>query len=106
MWDYMRSQALAHPDLSLGGPSLGWLKAALDECAALAALASPAFPVVCALGTQERIVDVRPVHARMANWAGGRLDLYNGAEHEVLMERLATRDAFLQSAVALFEANR
>lgn len=106
MWDYMRQQALAHPELVLGGPSLGWLKAALDECAALAALPSPAFPVVCALGNQERIVDVRPVHARMAQWPGGRLDLYAGAEHEVLMERPATRAAFLASAVALFQANR
>ena len=44
MWDYMRQQALAHPELSLGGPSLGWLKAALDECGDLAGMASPALP--------------------------------------------------------------
>ena len=106
MWDYMRQQAIAHPDLSLGGPSLGWLKAALEECSALAALPSPEYPVVCALGSQERIVDVRPVQARMSRWPGGRLDLYAGAEHEVLMERPAIRDAFLQRAVALFDAHR
>ncbi len=106
MWDYMRQQALAHPELSLGGPSLGWLKAALDECGALAVLPSPGYPVVCALGSQERIVDVRPVHDRMSRWPGGRLDLYPGSEHEVLMERPATRQAFLNSAVALFEAHR
>ncbi len=104
MWDYMRQQALAHPELPLGGPSLGWLKAALAECGALRRLASPACPVICGLGSQERIVDVRQVHERMARWPGGRLDLYPGAEHEVLMERPATREAFLQSAVALFAA--
>ncbi len=102
MWDYMRQQALAHPELPLGGPSLGWLKAALDECGALAAMASPPYPVVCALGTNERIVDVRPIHKRMERWPGGRLDLYSGAEHEVLMERPATRETFLARAVELF----
>lgn len=106
MWDYMRAQALAHPELSLGGPSYGWLKAALDECADLARQACPPYPTICALGNQERIVDVRPIHARMPNWPKGRLDLYAGSEHEVLMERPATRAAFVASAVALFEANR
>ena len=67
---------------------------------------APAYPVVCALGNNERIVDVRPIHARMAAWPGGRLDMYAGAEHEVLMERPATRAAFLASAVALYEAHR
>ena len=106
MWDYMRRQALACPQMSLGGPSLGWLKAALDECGALAALPSPAYPVICALGSQERIVDVRPIHDRMGRWPGGRLDLYSGAEHEILMERPATREAFLARSVTLFEAHR
>ena len=106
MWDYMRQHLLAHPELALGGPSLGWLKAALEECRDLAGMAAPPYPVVCALGSQERIVDVRPVHTRMQAWPGGRLDLYSGAEHEVLMERPATRSAFLERAVALFDAHR
>jgi len=92
--------------LALGGPSLGWLKAGMTECAALSRMASPDCPVVCALGTQERIVDLRPIHQRMARWPGGRLDLYPGAEHEVLMEGPATRAAFVASAVALFQAHR
>ena len=104
MWGYMRAQMLAHPELALGGPSLGWLQAALAECAALERMASPKYPVICALGSQERIVDVRPVLARMGRWPEGRLDLYPGAEHEVLMERPATRQAFLGRAVALFAA--
>ena len=106
MWDYMRRQAVAHPELALGGPSLGWLKAALAECRALAAMASPGVPAICALGTGEKIVDVRPIHDRMGRWPGGRLDMYEGAEHEVLMEVEATREAFLARSVALFEAHR
>ncbi len=106
MWDYMRRQAQAHPELSLGGPSLGWLKAALVECAQLSGMPAPDFPVMTALGTAEKIVDVGPVHARMASWAKGRLALYPGAEHEVLMERAATRGRFVDEAADLFAAHR
>lgn len=106
MWDYMRAQALAHPDLTLAGPSLGWMRAALRECAALDRLPSPACPMLCGLGSLERIVEVGPVKDRMARWPGATLQMYEGAEHEVLMERPALRDAFLHQAVALFEANR
>ncbi|MFC3179712.1 alpha/beta fold hydrolase [Cypionkella sinensis] len=106
MWDYMRQQALAHPELGLGGPSLGWLKAALGECHALTLLPAPNLPALTALGSQEKIVDTAPIHARMAGWKGGALDLYPGAEHEVLMERLAARTRFFDSTTALFRAHR
>ena len=104
MWDYMRRQAMAHPELTLGGPSLGWLKAALGECTDLAQRASPDLPVITALGTAEKIVDVAPVHARMNAWPKGKLSLYSGAEHEVLMERPATRTRFFDQAADLFDA--
>ena len=106
MWDYMRQQALAHPDLSLGGPSYAWVRAALTECHALSLLPSPTTPTTCALGLQERIVDTGPIHARMARWPDGRLDLYSGSEHEVMMERPQTRDTFLSRAAELFDAHR
>ncbi|EKD61481.1 MAG: Alpha/beta hydrolase fold protein, partial [uncultured bacterium] len=106
MWDYMRQQALAHPELVLGGPSLGWVKAALTECHALTLLQSPDVPVITALGTQEKIIDVAPVHARMAIWPRGTLDLYTGAEHEVLMERAPARARFFDQAAALFSSHR
>lgn len=106
MWDYMRRQAQAHPELTLGGPSLGWLKAALDECRALSLMKSPDLAVMTALGTQEKIVDTAPVHARMAIWPKGKFDLYPGAEHEVLMERPALRTRFVEDAAALFDAHR
>ena len=49
-----------------------------------------------------RVVDVPPVHLRMAGWAAGRLDLYPGAEHEVMMEQPAHRNRFFDAADALF----
>ncbi len=102
MWHYMRKQAVAHPDLSLGGPSYGWLRAALAECHALSLIASPATPCLCTLGLQERIVDTVPIHARMRNWTNGRLTLVPASEHEVLMERPSIRNAFIADTVALF----
>lgn len=105
MWDYMRHQMAQAPDLALGGPSMGWLHAALRECAALSARPSPALPCLTALGTAEKVVDTAPIHLRMAAWPGGRLDLYPGAEHEVMMEQPAHRVRFFDSVCALFDAH-
>lgn len=105
MWDYMRRQIQEVPDLALGGPSIHWLRAALQECAALAMMPAPGVPAICALGTVEKVVDVPPVHLRMAGWASGQLDLYPGAEHEIMMEGPAVRTRFFDRAAALFEAN-
>lgn len=106
MWAYMRNQVQAHPDLALGGPSLGWLNAALAECRALAMLPAPKLPTICALGTAEKVVDPAPVHLRMAGWGNGQLDLYPGAEHEVMMETPASRKGFFDRAARLYAANR
>lgn len=106
MWDYMRRQVVEVPDLALAGPSIGWVSAALRECAALAAMAAPQVPAICALGTAEKVVAPAPIHLRMAGWARGQLDLYPGAEHEIMMEGPATRARFFDRAAALFEANR
>ncbi len=106
MWAYMRDQVKAVPEFALGGPSLAWLGAALRECSALAAMPAPRLPAICALGTAEKVVDVGPVHLRMAGWGAGQLDLYPGAEHEIMMEGPATRKRFFDRATALFDANR
>jgi len=106
MWDYMRRQVAEVPELALAGPSIGWLRAALGECAALAALPAPKVPTICALGTAEKVVDVPPIHLRMAGWAKGQLDLYPGAEHEIMMEGPAARERFFDRTASLFAANR
>lgn len=106
MWDYMCRQVAAQPDLALGGPSLGWLRAALRECGALTALPAPRIPCITALGSAEKVVDVAPIHLRMAAWPGGRLDHYPGAEHEVPMEQPTHRIRFTDEAARLFDAHR
>lgn len=105
MWNYMRAQVEAVPDFALGGPSLAWLRTALQECAALAMMPAPAVPAICALGTAEKVVDVAPVHLRMAGWSNGQLDLYPGAEHELMMESASVRKRFFDQAALLFDAN-
>ena len=82
------------------------LKNRLTECHALTQQPSPEVPALVALGTQERIVDVGPIHARMTVWPRGTLDIYQGCEHEVLMERASARDNFFESATKLFHKNR
>lgn len=86
MWDYMVDQATAHPELTLGGPSLRWLYEALREMLDLHRAESPGYPTVTFLGSNERIVDPSRIHSRMARWHHGALELIQGGEHEVLME--------------------
>lgn len=106
MYDYMRSQAVAHPDLALGGPSMGWLNAALSECNALSLMAAPDVPALCALGTSERVVDTAPIHLRMRHWKNGRIDLYPTAEHEIMMETPAMRQRLFDSVADHFRSHR
>lgn len=102
MFALMRRQVEKHPELALGGPSMGWLREALFECRALSRLAPPAVPVLTVMGDAERIVDPRPVRRIMARWADGRLLVVPDAEHEVIMERPAIRSAFFDAAAERF----
>lgn len=102
MYDMMRDQLNAHPELALGGPSYVWLREALAETLHLSERAAPHLPAVTWLGTNERIVGVPRVHQRMENWKGGRLELVEGAEHEVLMEQDSIRGPVLDGIQKLF----
>jgi lysophospholipase len=104
MWDYMRRQVLAQPELQLGGPSMQWLHEALAECRMLMRRPSPSLPCLCFLGSNERIVDVPRIHARMKAWKGGKLHILEGGEHEVLMEIDSMRDTIFHGLEKLFLA--
>lgn len=104
LWDMMGNQLDKHPDLSLGGPSIIWLREALAECASLASGPAPTVPSVAYLGTEERIVHVGRIHDRMATWSNGDLELIQGAEHEVLMEGPEIRTKIFDDMTARFES--
>lgn len=101
-FERMKAQILGDPRLSLGGPSLRWMAAALAEIATLAALPSPDLPALFGLGGAEGIVAPAAVRDRVARWPGAELAEYPGARHELLMERPEVREDFLARAVALF----
>jgi lysophospholipase len=95
--------ARARPDLSLGGPTWGWVRAAYDEMAACARLRLRV-PALIVAGSEDRVVDLRPMRARAAR-GEARLALLAGARHEPLFETPAVRarlwaelDAFLDAA--------
>lgn len=103
MFDYMRRQLLAHPDLMLGGPSLHWVHEGLSEIRHFRTAPLPRLPVYIGIGGGERIVDIAAVRAMAARWPGAGFDEFPGAEHELLMELPEVRDGFLDRAVAMFD---
>lgn len=98
----LQAEAREMPDRMIGGPTLGWLNAALTEMRQMAPLPSPAVPTVVMVGQRERVVDAAAIRARMARWDGSTLSVVEGAEHEIMMERPPIRDAFLDAAEVLF----
>lgn len=102
MWDYMGRQVRGCPELALGGPSMRWLNAALREMRHLRHGPLPKTPTLVGLGLRERIVDPMAVRAVMARWKAAEFLLFDGAEHELVMEAPATRARFLAAATALF----
>lgn len=105
MYDMMRDQLAAHPELSLGGPSYVWLREALSETKHLSLRAAPSLPCITFLGSNERIVHTGRIKDRMENWKNGQLQYVEGAEHEILMEVPALRNAALDDIARLFLGN-
>jgi lysophospholipase len=80
-------QIAAHPELSLGGPSMQWTKAALEEMARLYIAPLPNLPVLVLLGSDESVVSPGVIRSQVAQMAQGELAELPGARHEIFMER-------------------
>ncbi|SDK37900.1 alpha/beta fold hydrolase [Aliiruegeria lutimaris] len=102
MFDWMRGQLRAHPELALGGPSMTWLHEAFTELRALREMPAPDLPCLTWVGGNERIVDIPAIRRQMTAWPKGKLIEIPGAEHEVMMEPEATRRAFFDATAELF----
>jgi lysophospholipase len=102
MWDFMSLQIERYPDLILGGPTLSWLRAALFETTRLRRMAPPDMPVLTMLGTDEGIVDPRPIRRMMARWKRGKLEMIEGARHEIMMELPQIRSRFIERSAEFF----
>ncbi len=102
MWEMMQAQLRAHPELALGGPSVTWLRQALDDTNEMVLRPSPDLPCVTFVGDNERIVHVPRIHDRMDRWPNGTLHVLKEAEHEVIMEDAATRTWLFDTMVETF----
>lgn len=101
-WDYMVAQVKAQPGFRLGGPSLSWLASAQSEMRKLLAAQRPSLPVRIGIASREKIVDNAAAEAIAASWPSATLTEFEGAEHELLMERPEVRDRFLAEITGLF----
>lgn len=105
MWNYIREQVVAHPELGLGGPSFRWLTQAIKHTKRLSTRKPPAVPCLTFLGDQESIVDPQAIKSVMANWDNGTLTQLTNTKHEVLMELPVTRERAFKDALAHFDAH-
>ncbi|WP_315899491.1 alpha/beta hydrolase [Roseovarius atlanticus] len=103
---HMIAQVTAHPELTIGGPSLRWLYESLMGTRRMWRRPSPDLPCLCLLGSEEDIVDVSRVHDRMSRWPGGELEIAEGARHEVLQEAPWIRDALIGKLVDFYASVR
>lgn len=106
MFEWMRAHLTAHHELGLGGPSLSWLNGALLEMRDLARRPAPDLPCLTYLGTREAIIDAERVREKMKDWPGGRLEVIEGAEHEIMMESPAIRARFFDDVACHFTPRR
>ena len=104
MYGWMQAMQRARPELALGGPTMNWAREAFLECYRLRGLPSPDLPVLTFLGTGETVVDPAAIRWRMARWPRGRLEIVNGARHEVLMDSPAIRARCFDLIAAHFDA--
>lgn len=86
-FDWCVAQIERHPDLALGGPSMQWTYAALEEMARLYVAPLPKIPVLVLLGSQESVVSTGVIRSQVAQMAAGELVELEGARHEIFMEQ-------------------
>ncbi|MDV7270168.1 alpha/beta hydrolase [Thioclava sp. A2] len=103
-WADMMMARVRCPQLTIAGATIQWVAAGEIETKALQKLPSPDLPCYVGLGGNERIIHTGAVHARMARWPNGTLEVIPGGEHELMAERTPIRARFLAGVAALFDA--
>ncbi len=91
------AQEAACPDLSLGGPTWGWLDFAFRAIAVLErgpGLAKLAIPLTVVVAGEERLVDNEGARRIAARVPGARFEIIPGAYHELLQETDALQAPF------------
>jgi lysophospholipase len=94
---HLQSLLQADPDLALGGPTFGWLAAALRSIRTSGRLSfarAVTTPVLLALGEQEGIVDNAAIERMAGQLPHAELVQMPAARHEILIEQDDIRAAF------------
>jgi lysophospholipase len=94
----------AHPELALGGPSMQWTRAALEEIARLYIAPLPNLPTLVLLGSHESVVATGVIRAQVAKMPRGELVELPEARHEIFMERPEIQTALWQRIDHFLEA--
>ncbi len=102
---HARTNALlvCQPRLGLAGPTVGWLTRALDLCAGFTpeACARVTIPVTVGMAGAEKLVDNEAIARVSGLIPGARLEAFDGAMHELLMEIDPVRARALDLIAAL-----
>ncbi|MFN3847728.1 MAG: alpha/beta hydrolase, partial [Paracoccaceae bacterium] len=98
-------EAVAWPDLTIGGATFDWVSRALNECARLSRIPSPEVPMLVSLGSEEKVVSPQAIRDRAARWPQSELLEIAGARHEILMETDPLRERFYEAMLARFDAS-
>ncbi|ATG37840.1 Lysophospholipase (plasmid) [Phaeobacter piscinae] len=82
----------------------GWLFQALKETKALSGMKSPDIPCIAFGGSENAIVDLPAIRNRMTRWPNSTFECIEGAKHELLAEKPATRVDMLKKIADLFKS--
>jgi lysophospholipase len=108
---YERAAAVAAsaPELSLGPPTVGWLRSALRSCAALGAPDFPGrikVPMLMVAAGRDQVVSTKAIEDFVPAMKLGTLAVIGASRHEVLQENDDIRGRFWASFDAYTEAIR
>lgn len=85
-WNYMRNQVVAKPELGLGGPTLRWLHAALQEFKYFETATLPDLPILAFVGGREQVVAGEAVRKYARELPDCKLVEFPTSQHEIWME--------------------
>lgn len=102
MYRYFVKQASNLTDCQIGGPSMGWLFQTLKETRSLTQVRSPDVPCIAFCGEQDLVVDPAAVRRRMAKWPDGKLEIVEGAKHDIFSEVPHIRERVLHEICEFF----
>ena len=100
----MIRQAEMASEIAVGGPTVQWFHEAHVEMETLAQVPKPEYPVLTFLGTREEIVEPEAVHDMHRHWPNARLEIIEGAKHELMMEAPKLRGQFMRGMFEFLES--